>query len=222
MPHRQALYRTYNRYWNSFYGSDHVKEPSDFALFVRHHYLAEGESLLELGCGNGRDACFFAGSGIEVTGIDLSEQAITSCRAQTSRSTFLVGDFSELLTQQVYDHVYSRFTFHAVDEKAEKRAMLNAHVHLKENGFLFIEARTVLDELCGQGEMVSEHEWIHDGHYRRFLVPEGILTRARKAGFSPCYILMSKGLARWKDQDPMVIRLVLRKNPVVALTVQVA
>lgn len=211
MPARNS-YRKYTSYWNSFYGGQHVKEPSRFAEFVRGQFLQPGKRLLEIGCGNGRDAIFLNRTGLEVTGVDLSEAAIQKCRQELPKSRFLVGDFSELNLKESFDYVYSRFTLHAVDEPAERRTLASAADLLERGGLLFVEVRTILDELCGKGERISQKEWIYDGHYRRFIIPENLLTRARKAGFSPNYIHLSKGLAQWGDQDPTVLRLVLEKR----------
>ena len=212
MSFRKSLHRDFTRYWDEFYKHAHIGEPSSFAKFARENYLHEGKSLLEIGCGNGRDAQLFGRTGLDVTAIDLSEQAIMNCKANIPSVNFLTGDFSELDLKREFDYVYSRFTLHAVDEEAEKRTLASAWNHLGNKGLLLVEARTILDELCGKGERISQKEWIYNGHYRRFLVPENFLGRARKAGFSPCFIHMANGLATWQDQDPIVIRAVFWKT----------
>jgi SAM-dependent methyltransferase len=212
MPLDQPIFRESIQYWDTFYENQHVREPSPFAEFVRANYLQSGRSLLEFGCGNGRDAEYLDRCGLNVTGVDLSETAIQQCIEEIPGGTFIVGDFSELPHPHPFHYVYSRFTLHAVDEPTENRALAGAYEHLKPKGLLFIEVRTILDELCGKGERISDKEWIHDGHYRRFIIPERILGRARKAGFSPEFIHLSRGLARWGDQDPAVLRLVLRRD----------
>jgi SAM-dependent methyltransferase len=212
MPFRKSAYSNFVPYWDTFYQGQHVREPSSFAECAQRQFLEPGRSLLELGCGNGRDAAFLRSAGLEVTGVDLSAQAIAACAREITGARFLVGDFTNLCLNERFHYIYSRFTLHSVDEPSECRTLAGAWEHLETDGLLLIEVRTVLDELCGQGERISNKEWIHDGHYRRFIIPENILKRTRKAGFTPQFMQLSKGLAKWGDQDPTVLRLVLRKD----------
>ncbi len=210
MPHRKASHLDFISYWDSFYRQDHLQEPSDFAAFVHRVFLASGQSVLEIGCGNGRDAHFLSRAGMKVTGVDLSAEAIAQCREGNHRAEFIQGDFSELHLPERFHNIYSRFTLHSVDEAAERRTLAGVAEHLAPGGTFFIEVRTILDELCGQGERISEKEWIHQGHYRRFIIPENLLGRLRKAGFLPHYIHLARGLARWQSQDPIVLRVAVK------------
>ena len=64
-------------YWNKYY---RLKKspllPSNFAKYCKKKYLKKNKSLLEIGCGNGRDAFFFYKNNLNVTAIDKSESII--------------------------------------------------------------------------------------------------------------------------------------------------
>eukprot|EP01125_Pyxidicula_operculata_P013153 TRINITY_DN4352_c0_g1_i2.p1 TRINITY_DN4352_c0_g1~~TRINITY_DN4352_c0_g1_i2.p1 ORF type:complete len:115 (+),score=15.47 TRINITY_DN4352_c0_g1_i2:65-409(+) len=65
-------------YWDSFYASNDwvPKEPTTFANWVRE-YLNDKSSVVELGCGNGRDSLYFAREGIsKILAIDISHSTI--------------------------------------------------------------------------------------------------------------------------------------------------
>ena len=48
-------------YWKSIYSKQSEGErPSLFAIYIADNYDLEGKNLIELGCGNGRDAIYFA------------------------------------------------------------------------------------------------------------------------------------------------------------------
>ena len=82
-----------------------------------------GRTLAELGCGNGRDALYFASLGLDVVAMDLSEAAIGMLRQQpVPHARFVCGDFvSHTLHQpESYDYAYSRFTIHAINQKQER------------------------------------------------------------------------------------------------------
>src|SRR5262245_8051610 len=61
-------------YWNAFYRDRHadLEAPSSFATHVLSK-LGAGALLFELGCGNGRDALFFASKGLRVVACDRSQ-----------------------------------------------------------------------------------------------------------------------------------------------------
>jgi cyclopropane fatty-acyl-phospholipid synthase-like methyltransferase len=70
-------------YWDAYYATEGRGSiiPSQFAAFVASEYLA-GHQVVEFGCGNGRDALFFAGLGSKVLGVDGSASAIAFCAQQ--------------------------------------------------------------------------------------------------------------------------------------------
>ena len=73
-------------YWNKFYEENGViHQPSSFARYIEDRYFENGKTLLELGCGNGRDAIFFAEKGKRVSALDLSSQAIQSLSSMDIR-----------------------------------------------------------------------------------------------------------------------------------------
>ncbi len=59
-----------------FYGT----KPNVF-LTRLERYLPEGGRVLEIGCGEGRNAAYFAARGYQVTGVDFSAEALRKARA---------------------------------------------------------------------------------------------------------------------------------------------
>ena len=112
-----------HEYWDNFYKRNGLmQDPSTFAQYVQNNHLGKRGQLLELGCGNGRDALYFAQNGLKVTALDFSRQTIENLRRSTVRGArFLHRDFSDLSIFSDFDYVYSRFTLHAVDEDTENR-----------------------------------------------------------------------------------------------------
>ena len=81
----------------------------------------------------------------------------------------------------------------------------------KKDGLFFIECRSVNDPLYRKGDILSHTERV-DGHYRRFIILEEIQQRLSNAGFKVTESHEKNGLAKFGDDDPVVIRLKAVKN----------
>lgn len=210
-------------YWNAFYAGRHpdLENPSSFARVVLTK-VAPGSLMFELGCGNGRDALFFAGQGVRMVGCDRSAVAIETLGSRPDLSKFrhpprfLHADFAELTrvydaSHEPLDAVYSRFTLHAIPAEIQSAALSWAAVHLGPGGQLLIEVRSVKGSLYGKGEQVERDAFIHDGHYRRFLRLEELSAEVEGLGLAIVEATEAAGVAVYKDDDPVVIRLTARK-----------
>jgi SAM-dependent methyltransferase len=91
-------------YWNGFYGKKElVHEPSPFAKWcMAENWINSDSNVLELGCGNGRDAFCFIHHDIHTVAIDASAVAIEQNIAQAEKdhrtefATFISLDFNEI------------------------------------------------------------------------------------------------------------------------------
>ena len=59
----------------------------------------------------------------------------------------------------------------------------------------------------GVGEALTDNSFVTD-HYRRFVEFDSFISRLEGAGFKVLYKLQSKGLAVYKTEDPIVIRVI--------------
>ena len=70
--------------------------------------LKPGDSLLDVGCGPGRHAHEFASRGINVTGLDISEDFIHLANQKTSKNvSFVCGDARDMTYREEFDAVIS-------------------------------------------------------------------------------------------------------------------
>jgi len=193
-------------YWDNFYKENHLtKSPSSFAIYLEKKYLQQGKSLLELGCGNGRDALFLSEKGCLVSALDLSTQTITHLKKMNVKNVdFYNQDFSDLSKYHDFDYVYSRFTFHAIDDHAEELVLNQLPKVLTKNGLFFLEARSKKDEkLCKNYGFT---------HFRRFLDFDQTITKIEDAGFRVLEKTESQGLSPYKTEDPYLIRIIAKKQ----------
>jgi adenylylsulfate kinase-like enzyme/SAM-dependent methyltransferase len=200
------------KHWAEYYKQKmfaaDIQQPSPFAEFVASQLSRANCTILELGCGNGRDAKYFARSH-NVIAIDRSREAVEAAKATGAQSVqFVAGslpEISESLVETI-DVVYSRFVLHAMTLEEEVAALASAHAVLKRGGEAWIECRSINDPLAREGEVISPTERIH-GHYRRFIVLEELNARLLAAGFTVESAVESSGLARFGTEDPVVIRI---------------
>jgi tellurite methyltransferase len=207
-------------YWDSYYASSKaVHFPSSFCEYSLTWIPAESR-ILELGCGNGRDAFFLAERGYDVIGIDQSDVAIQTNIARSAdygegrRPRFMVDDFSQpdLSKYATFraNVVYSRFTLHSITEAQQAAVLSWVFDYLPQGGLFAIECRTNNDPLLEKGRRISATEAVTD-HYRRFLDANAFLLLSLNAGFKARYFIEANNLAIFGDDNPVVARFVLGK-----------
>ncbi|MDT8978021.1 class I SAM-dependent methyltransferase [Paenibacillus sp. chi10] len=202
-------------YWDNYYSKMiATKEPTPFAKDILP-MLETGKTLVELGCGNGRDSLFFAENNLRVVAIDQSHNAILNLQSSCSYDNieFRVDDFihSDVLMENSFDYVYSRFTLHSITEEEEGLLLHNVYHSLKKDGQFFIEVRSVKDEIFGLGEKVGRNAYFYNEHYRRFIVLEEIVQKLQAIGFKVNHMVEGNNYAVYKDENPVVIRVIAQK-----------
>ena len=118
------------KYWESFYKQKQTPfEPSLFATYCIENILTPGNTVLELVCGNGRDAVYMASRGMKVLALDQCQDEIAFLTAKfgVPNLQFLCADFSKLEKFNMFHAIYSRFTLHAITEEKENN-LINKHV----------------------------------------------------------------------------------------------
>jgi len=219
------FYRTHTRaqadwgrtpHWQAFYSNGSAPvNPSPFALSIADR-LMPPLRILEVGCGNGRDAAFFASLGHQVTGIDASAAAIEQCRKAYAAldSAFLHGTLPDLSNRlrKPFDALYCRFVLHAMPLHEEVALLDEASLLLRPGGRVFLEARSINDPMARMGEVISPTERIH-GHYRRFIIREELERRLRDRCFQVESSVEADGLALHGNDNPVVVRVAAMRQP---------
>nr|WP_022661088.1 methyltransferase domain-containing selenoprotein MduS [Paucidesulfovibrio longus] len=142
------------------------EEPSQFAkvslnLFQQNNVI----SLLELGCGQGRDSFLFAQNGLNVTGLDYSESAVAEVSEKaaniglSSRLRTQVQDLREPLpfTDESFDACYSHMLLCMELSTAEIAFILReTHRILKPGGLAVYSVRSSFDKHYRTGTHLGE------------------------------------------------------------------
>ena len=116
--------------------------PSAIVSQVLHRFgLTKDADILEIGCGEGRDAVFLLKQGYRLTATDISPEAIRYCRASNPQFS---GHFQVLdcLTEKLdarFDFIYAVAVVHMLVEDDHRAAFYSfIREHLKENGIALV------------------------------------------------------------------------------------
>jgi len=196
-------------YWQNFYKKYSVTDaPTDFAKFTLDlipQYIKKPFSqisLVDIACGNARDTIFFRNAGIEALGIDLF-----------SNSTDLpyVSKKNAMDLKVKNDVYYLRFFLHAIKEEEADRVLMNLSKIMGENSLIFIETRS--SKGFSEDEKIETHfaSPIGEKHYRMLYSSE-YLKRKFGKNFNILLLEERQGLAVFENEDPFVIRLIMKKK----------
>ena len=203
-------------HWNSYYSEASAPDlPSQFCVFVANEFERPA-TVVEFGCGNGRDSLFFANQQWNVIGVDASEAAVESCQGKTkargTRARFIKASVSEASCYETISGmlqeptegpllVYARFFLHAIDEPSQEMLLDGVKGLLAgREGMFAVEFRTQRDANLSK---------VTAAHYRRFISSPDFAVEASKRGFDVVYFAEGFGFAKYKDDDAYVARFIL-------------
>lgn len=210
-------------YWDEYYklyGDDkEISDPSSFAKFILKNFFSQNKlNIVELGSGNGRDAIYFACNGHNVIAIDQSTKIIniqkhnldskSSMNLLFKAQDFVKEDYSRY---EKIDVFYSRFTIHSISKSDELDLLPKIYDNLDSEGLFCVEARTINDPLFGIGKFCGENTYVADNHKRRFINTKVFRKQVLDLGFKELYFIEKNNLSIYKNDNPVLMRIILQK-----------
>lgn len=115
-------YRENELYWG--------KQPSTIArIFLQKFPPEEGQRLIEIGCGEGRDSIFFARNGYQVFGFDTSPEGLKKASARAAelglKINFFQADLNQYRFEQAFDAVVASGALHYIPQGLRKEIIAN-------------------------------------------------------------------------------------------------
>ncbi len=208
--------RSFNKkYWDKFYKKKNLTgRPSKFSEFVFRKIKKESLTIYDLGSGNGRDTIFFKKNKINCFGLERSKIAVNKAKKKYKKysKNFINADFCKFFKNKKISSdfgLYSRFTLHTINYANEK-LFFQSISKQKKLKYIFIETRTIQDDYYGVGKKIGKHEFI-SSHYRRFIDPKVIKKKLKK--FSKIiFFKKSKNYAKYKKENPVILRIIAKKT----------
>ena len=154
----------YQEAWESLYSGQ--ARPWRGVADISWMSVAEGERVLDLGCGNGKTSAALMERGAEVTGIDFSTSAVDSCRRLFGeKGAFIEADVRGLpFDDNAFDIVVSVHVIEHVPECDIMKASEEIVRVLRSGGTLYLRC-------FAEGDMRSDgkREDVRNGILYRYL-----------------------------------------------------
>jgi len=151
-----------------------IKQAEKFLSLIK-----PGSSILDLGCGPGRDAKIFADKDYKVTGVDLAENMIKAAKNRVPNAEFKVMNINNLeFIDNSFDAIWSSMCFPHVPKDMVPDALTEAFRVLNNEGIMFVSIKK------GEGEFV-ESDTRYNGEKKlwSFYQPEEFKKLLIDAGF---------------------------------------
>lgn len=177
------------KYWEQFYKTGHVADPSDFAKSLN----LKNKNIVDFGCGNGRDTYYFAKNN-KVTGVDMFIDEIDD----GNNATIYNGTIEDFMKDNKvkFNVLYARFLLHAIDAELQHDILKWGFDNVAE---VYIECRSAKGEIPDTS------------HNRRLINSKWILRECLWIGYDIKYFEENTGFAKYQEEDPIIIRLHLTK-----------
>lgn len=132
-------------FWEQTYKDKNVstfaKGPTGDVVEVYSAFI-NNSTILDVGCGEGRNSIFLAQKGHNVDAFDISEagieKAIKNAYTNDLHVNFLVKDLAEFIFEKEYDVILSHGVLHLPEKKARNEFIIKAKRHTKPGGYNII------------------------------------------------------------------------------------
>jgi len=106
-----------------------------------------GDKVLDIGCGSGRDAEYFVSKGLDVIGIDLSDRFIEISQAKVPKAKFIKMDMRNIdFPVEYFDGIWLMASILHIPKLEIKDTIIKFREVLKTNGIIYISVK------LGEGE----------------------------------------------------------------------
>lgn len=153
-------------YWEMNYKKNGMvwgTEPSHLAKSaVLNRWFKEGQKILEIGGGYGRNGIFFARNGIEVVSLDISPSAKTMGILAADHANvdirFVEGDAEKLsdLFGTEFDGIFCNFCLHLVGLEATRLIVGQLSLVLRASGTAVFSLLSTEDGDFGNGKRIAD------------------------------------------------------------------
>ena len=162
------LKSTYNKIANDWF-KDHEEdnwwyEGTDKFVSL----LGKGASVFDIGCGAGIKSKYLLSKGLNVTGMDFSEEMIGIAKKEVPNVDFMVGDMYELDSyNKKFDAVFAQAVLLHTPKAKVMDTLEKFKNKLNKNGLLYLAVKEVKDDGTNE-KILKENDYGYGYEYERF------------------------------------------------------
>ncbi|MGD1876350.1 MAG: class I SAM-dependent methyltransferase [Kiloniellaceae bacterium] len=167
--HTDTAYQAWNDRWRNEDGrADWLTPDPDVAAVVPVLRGRGAHSLLDLGCGVGRHACFLADAGFQVHAMDASAAGLDFATQQAEKRGLDIAFSDGLMTELPYedasfDYVLSFNVIYHGDGGVVSRAVSEIHRVLKPGGLFHGTLLSKRNAHYGAGKQIAPNTFVIEG-----------------------------------------------------------
>jgi SAM-dependent methyltransferase len=167
------------RFWDLWHERHTVASHTDHSQaaledFVEAMSEQPNKRVLEVGCGQGREAISLARRGFAVSAFDHSEVAISIARTNAIKASrkiaFIEHDMARPFpyASESFGGAFGHLSLHYFDDLTTRIIFSELQRVLGPDGVLYFTVRSIRDPLYDQGEHLGENIFCLRGHVRHF------------------------------------------------------
>ncbi|WP_340009098.1 class I SAM-dependent methyltransferase [Paenibacillus sp. FSL K6-0276] len=133
-------------------------EPTDSAIVTKDFFLEKNvKDILVPGIGYGRNAKVFIESGINVTGIEISQTAIDLARENGIDIGIFHGSVTDMpFDNKCYDGIFCYALIHLLNHREREKFIKDCYDQLKPNGFMIFTTVSKKAPMFGKGKQLDK------------------------------------------------------------------
>mgnify|MGYP001293295740 CR=1 FL=1 len=165
-------------YWSDVYSIPNVFGTGPTKLAQMAYALIKDshtKNILEIGCGQGRDAIFFSEKGFLVETFDISENAIkfvnkTKESFNLKNLNAIVHDVNKIFPYHIksFDFIYSNLALQFFDVDTLGKIFDNIDMVMKDEATILFSTKKKGDKYYNYGTKITEEAYEHKGIIRYF------------------------------------------------------
>ncbi|MFW9827237.1 MAG: class I SAM-dependent methyltransferase [Candidatus Thorarchaeota archaeon] len=149
-------------YWNNRFldkGEIWGNEPSKTAVYALNLFKKYNlKKILIPGAGYGRHTKFFSSNNYEVTGIEISEVAVSIAKENDINSKYILGSVLDMpYNKEIYDAVFCHNLLHLLLEEQRISFIRKCYNQLRYNGFAFFSVFSEQEQSFGKGTIIEKN-----------------------------------------------------------------
>lgn len=144
--------------------------------------IIDGKKVIDMGCGEGRDAIIFTKNGFDYTGIDISSGMLKIAKERVKSGVFQQADFSETdFPNGTFDGFWAAASFIHVPKDDIRSVLQEARRVTKAGGvgFISMKEKTGIDE-----GMITDEKYGGASRYFSFYTQDEFRKILEENGFS--------------------------------------